>query len=104
MLAALSQAIGIPSRLGFADIVNHQLPENIIKFQGTNLLRYHGFCELYIGERWVKATPSFDLAICQEKGIIPVEFDGMTDALLLSHDIDGEQHIDNVSYNGNFED
>jgi len=43
---------------------------------GTNLFTHHGYDELYIEGRWVKATPTMDLKMCQEEGIIPVEFDG----------------------------
>ena len=57
LLAALARAIGIPARLGFADTRNHLALKKLVEQMGTNLFIYHGYDELYIEEKWVKATP-----------------------------------------------
>jgi transglutaminase-like putative cysteine protease len=67
---------------------------------GTNLFSYHGYTELYIDGKWVKVTPAFDLKMCLEHRIIPVEFDGRSHALLHSHNSDGKLHIEYVADHG----
>lgn len=100
VLAALARAVGIPARLHFADIRNHLISSRLLEVMGTNLFSYHGYTELYLGEKWVKATPAFDLEMCQEHRIIPVEFDGQNNALFHSHNSDGKLHIEYVKDHG----
>jgi len=105
LLAALGRAAGIPSRLGFADIINHRAPEYVVKAMGTNLFTYHGFAEFFLNGRWVKATPAFDLPLCRKNRITPVEFDGKNDAMLPEYDLDGKIiHIEYVKNHGSFAD
>jgi len=100
VLAALARAAGIPARLHFADIRNHLVSSRLLGIMGTNLFSYHGYTELHIGGKWVRATPAFDLKMCQEHRIIPVEFDGQHHALLHSHNYDGKLHIEYVKDHG----
>ena len=104
LLTALCRAIRIPSRLGFADIRNHIIPEKLARLVGNNLFVYHGYAELYIEGEWTKATPTFDLKMCHENRIIPVEFDGKNHAMLHSHNRDGKLHIEYVCQHGHFDD
>jgi transglutaminase-like putative cysteine protease len=100
VLAALGRAIGIPARLHFADIRNHLVSSRLLEVMRTNLFSYHGYTELNIHGKWVKATPAFDLEMCQENRIIPVEFDGQHHALLHSRNSDGKLHIEYVQDHG----
>ena len=100
VLAALARAAGIPARLHFADIRNHLVSPRLLEIMGTNLFSYHGYTELYIGGKWIKATPAFDRKMCQEHRIIPVEFDGQNHALFHSHNSDGNLHIEYVKDHG----
>ena len=104
LLAALVRATGIPSRLRYADIRNHILPKKATEAFGTNLLVYHAYDEFYIDGRWVKAAAAFDIEMCQENRILPVEFDGKNDALLHSHNQDGKLHIEYVHDYGHYQD
>jgi len=104
LMTTLARAIGIPTRLGFADIINHLLPKELIDIQGTNLFPYHGFVELYLNNRWTKVTPIFDLDMCEKNGIIPVDFDGTNDATFHPVDQDGKPHIEYLRYHGSFQD
>jgi len=104
LLAALARAVGIPARLGFADIRNYLPMGNLAEVMGTNLFVYHGYDELYIKGRWIKATPTFDLKMCRENRIIPVEFDGKKDAMFHSHNLDGKLHIEYVHHHGHYQD
>jgi transglutaminase-like putative cysteine protease len=100
VLAALARAVGIPARLHLADIRNHLVSDRLREVMGTNLFSYHGYTELYISGKWVKATPAFDLTMCQANRIVPVEFDGKNDAIFHSHNLDGQLHIEYVADHG----
>ena len=104
LLAALARAAGIPARVHFVDIRNHRVPEKLREIIETDLFPYHGYDELYVEEKWVKATPTFELKVCQENRLIPVEFDGKHDAMLPSHDLEGNPHIEYLQDHGLYED
>ncbi len=104
LLAALSRAVGIPSRLGFAILRNHLLPEKVAEMLEGNVLPDHGYTELWLDGKWVKVTPAFDLKTCQENRIIPVEFDGKNNAKFHSHTRDGRLHIEYVIDRGPYDD
>ncbi|OEU44660.1 MAG: hypothetical protein BBJ60_09530 [Desulfobacterales bacterium S7086C20] len=104
LLAAFARVVEIPSRLHLADIRNYLIPEKLVKVMDTNLFACHGYSELYINGKWVKATPAFDQAMCQEKRIRPVEFDAEEDAIFHSHNLDGELHIEYVKDRGCYAD
>jgi len=93
LLAALARAVGIPARLGFADIENQQLPEGIFEITGGNVLHFHCFTEWFVGGAWLKATPSFDRALSEEKGWRVVEYRPGEDLLLPAETRDGQPHI-----------
>ena len=94
LLAALARAVGVPAGLGFARLRNNLLPRRTIERLGTNILPFHGYTNLYLQGKWVKATPSFDLDMCLKYRIIPVEFDGINDAVFHTHNQDGELYIE----------
>ncbi len=104
LLVALARAVGIPARLLFADIRNYFAPQEMVDWLGKNLFTHHGYCELYIEGKWVKATPAFDLETCMENRIIAAEFDGRSDSTLHSHNQDGKAHIDYVKLRGHYDD
>jgi len=104
LLCALLRAAGIPARLGFADIRNHQIPKDLEEAMGTNLFVFHGFVEALIGGRWVRLTPAFDIKTCEQHGIVPAEFDGARDAMLSPTDVHGRKHFEYVRFHGIFAD
>ena len=104
LLAALSRAVGIPSRLHFADIRNHILPPTTLERLKTDVMALHTYVELLLGGKWVKATPSFDLKFCEKFGLVPVDFDGEHDAKDSPHNVKGEPHIEHIGYHGPYAD
>jgi predicted GIY-YIG superfamily endonuclease len=102
LLAALGRASGIPSRLGFADVRNHQLPGPLRSAMGTNLFTWHGFTEFHLEGRWVKATPAFDTRTAARAGVLPVELDGANDALMHPVDPRGNPYIEYVAERGSY--
>lgn len=100
LLCALARAVGIPSRLGFADIENNLLPEGLYEITGGKVLHYHCFVEWFVGGAWHKATPSFDKALSAERGWRLVEFVPGQDLLLPATDLAGRPHIRYVKQRG----
>ena len=71
ILAASCRAIGIPSRLHFANVRNHIGTARLEAMLGNNLLVYHGYCEIWLDGRWVAATPAFNRQLCERLGVAP---------------------------------
>ena len=105
LLAALARAVGIPARLGYADIRDHLLSK---KFRdmigGDNLLIQHGYTQLYLDGKWVHASPAYDLGTCNKMGFVPVEFDGIHDARDSAFNQRGKPHIEYVKDHGTYDD
>jgi transglutaminase-like putative cysteine protease len=104
LLAAMARAAGIPSRLGFADVRNHRCPPWLREFMGTDVFVFHGYVELFLGGRWVKATPAFDAESSRRAGVLPVELDGTNDAMLHPVDPMGHPYIEYLRYRGVYAD
>ncbi|OGP83263.1 MAG: hypothetical protein A2Z08_02755 [Deltaproteobacteria bacterium RBG_16_54_11] len=104
LLVALARAAGIPARLVFADIRNYLISERVAELMETNLFVFHGYVEWFLGERWVRVTPSFDKEVSREHGYPLVEFDGRKDAIFPSHDATGRQFVEYVRHHGTFSD
>ena len=100
VLAAVARAVGIPARLGFADVRNHLTSPRLKQIMGTDVFAYHGFTELHLGGRWVKATPAFNLSLCQRAKILPLEFDGESDSIYHPFDTEGRRHMEYLRYRG----
>jgi transglutaminase-like putative cysteine protease len=100
LLAAAARCLGIPSRLGFGDVVNHVSTERLRKLMTTDLFVYHGYTELYLDEKWVKATPAFNRSLCERFNVAPLEFDGLQDALLQQFDRSGNRYMEYVNDRG----
>ena len=104
LLAAAARSLEIPSRLGFADIRNHQTSEKLKAYMKTDIFAFHGYTDLFLDGKWIKATPAFDLPLCKRQDIYPVEFDGTADAIFQKYDRQGKLHIEYVRYHGTFND
>lgn len=104
LLAAACRVAGIPSRLGFADVRNHLATRRLLDLIGTDLFIWHGYTELHLDGRWVKATPAFNLSLCERFGVLPLEFDGTEDSIFHPFDADGRRHMEYVSDRGTYDD
>jgi len=104
LLTAAARVFKIPSRLGCANIRNHLVSESLKEAMKTDLFVFHGFTEFYLDGRWIKATPAFDIAMCREIDVEPVEFDGARDAIFSKYDKGGSLYIEYVDDLGSFAD
>lgn len=105
LLAAAARAAGLECNLGFADVRNHLTSEKLKeRMQGIDLFRWHAYVVFHLDGRWVKATPAFNIELCERFGVKPLEFDGETDALFHPFTDDGRAHMEYVLDRGAFED
>ncbi len=104
LLTAVARAVGLPARLGFADVRNHLCTPRLRELMGTDVFVYHGICELHLDGRWVKATPAFNLALCEKFGVLPLEFDGREDSIFHPFDRKGRRHMEYIRDRGSFAD
>ena len=101
LLAALARARGIPARLHFADVRNHIGTAKLERLLGTDRLVYHGYAELWLGQRWVAATPAFDAPLCHRLGVEPLSFDGERDAVF-DHGAGGRRFMEYLEDHGSW--
>ena len=104
LLAAVARAAGIPARLGFADVRNHLSTERMRQTMQTDLFIWHGYAELWLEGAWRKATPAFNLGLCQKFGLLPLDFDGVHDSIYHPFDEAGNRHMEYVNDRGTFDD
>lgn len=98
--AALCRAAGIPARVCFADVRNHLATENLTKSMGTDLFAWHGYTECWSGDRWVKASPTFNRTLCDKLGVAPLDFDGRSDAVMQAFDTKNARFMEYVRDHG----
>jgi transglutaminase-like putative cysteine protease len=104
LLAACARAAGIEARLGFADVKNHLTTPRLAETMGSDLFIYHGYTDLRIDGRWVKATPAFNLALCTRFRVKPLEFDGRADSIFHPFDEDERRHMEYLRDRGVYAD
>jgi transglutaminase-like putative cysteine protease len=104
LCAALCRAGGLPARVGFADVTNHLSSEKLREKMGTNYFAWHGFTEVKLGDRWIKASPTFNSTLCDRFGVPALDFDGSCDALLQAYDGEGRTFMRYEVMHGAFHD
>ena len=104
LLAACGRALGIPSRVGFADVNNHLNTPRLREMNGGDLMRWHAFTEFYLHGIWVKSTPAFNLKLCTRFRVKPLEFNGREDSIFHPFDADQRKHMEYVNERGSFAD
>jgi transglutaminase-like putative cysteine protease len=104
LLAAVCRAAGIPARLGFADVRNHLSTERLRALMGTDVFIWHGYAELWLDGAWRKATPAFNVQLCERFGLHPLDFNGRDDSLYHPFDRQGQRHMEYVAERGAFDD
>jgi transglutaminase-like putative cysteine protease len=104
LLAAACRAAGIAARVGYVDVRNHLSTERMRRTMGTDLFVWHGYTEITIDGRPIKATPAFNIELCERFGLLPLEFDGRADSLYHPFDRAGQRHMEYVRERGVFDD
>lgn len=96
LLTACARAMGIPARLGFADVRNHLATPRLLEINGDDVFRWHAYADLLLEGRWVKATPAFNRAMCERFDVLPLEFDGCSDSIFHPFDRKNRRHMEYV--------
>ena len=104
LLAAGARCLGVPARIAFADVRNHLSTKKLLELMGGDIFIWHSLTELHLEGRWVKATPAFNLSLCQRFGVHPLEFDGRHDSLFHEFDQAGRKHMEYVRDRGHYAD
>jgi transglutaminase-like putative cysteine protease len=104
LLAAACRAVGIPARMGFADVRNHLSTQRMREMMATDIFTWHGYADLWLDGQWVKATPAFNLALCERFGLHPLDFDGREDSVYHPFDKSGQRHMEYLVDRGRYDD
>lgn len=103
-LAACARAVGVPSRLEFADVKNHISSKKFLETLKSDVFAMHGITQLYIDGKWVKCTPAFNKGLCVIFNVNPLEFDGETNSMFHEFDKAENKFMEYVAYHGVFDD
>lgn len=103
VMAAGARALYIPTKLGYANVINHIGVEKLMHYLRHEEIAFHGFVELHIEGKWVKCSPTFDTRVCRIAKVEPLDFDGEKDALLQAF-IGEEQFMEYTKFHGTFAD
>jgi transglutaminase-like putative cysteine protease len=100
LLTACCRALGIPARLGFADVRNHLSTARLRRRMQTDIFYWHGYSAIYLDRKWIKATPAFNVQLCERFKLKPLEFDGSSDSIYHPFDLLGNKHMEYVRFRG----
>lgn len=104
LLCAVARSQGIPARVGFATVKNHLATKQLLDYLGSDLFVFHGYTELFLEGRWVKATPAFNKELCLRHGVDPLHFDGRKDSLFHPYNKQQQKFMEYVAYHGDYAD
>jgi transglutaminase-like putative cysteine protease len=104
LLAACARVLDIPSRLGFANVKNHIGIEKYVDLLKTDELVFHGYTEVFLNDRWIKATPAFNKELCDRLGVQPLDFNGEDDSIFQEFNSNGLQFMEYLKDHGQFSD
>jgi transglutaminase-like putative cysteine protease len=103
LLAAACRAVGVPARVGLADVRNHLSTERLRAAMGTDTFYCHGYTAIQLGGQWLKATPAFNASLCHKLGLHTLEFDGHADSIYHPFDLAGNRHMEYLALRGEFD-
>jgi len=104
LLAAACRVMGIPARIGLADVRNHLSTARLREQMGTDVFYRHGYTAIHLAGQWVKATPAFNIELCQKLRLHPLEFDGVSDSIYHPFDLSGQRHMEYLAMHGEHDD
>ncbi len=104
LLASCCRAFGIPARLGFADVRNHLSTKRMREQMKTDIFRWHGYTSIYLNGVWIKATPAFNIELCEKFKLMPLDFDGRNDSIYHPFDLAGNKHMEYLKFRGEYPD
>jgi hypothetical protein len=61
---------------------------------------WHGYTDLWLDGAWRKATPAFNIQLCERFGLLPLEFNGVADSIYHPFDQAGNRHMEYIRQRG----
>ncbi|RLC08237.1 MAG: transglutaminase family protein, partial [Deltaproteobacteria bacterium] len=104
LLAACCRVMGIPARVGYADVRNHLSTKRMREQMKTDIFHWHGYTSIHLGGKWVKSTPAFNIELCEKFRLRTLDFDGQNDSIYHPFDLDGNKHMDYILLRGEYDD
>ncbi|NMM47361.1 transglutaminase-like domain-containing protein [Marinigracilibium pacificum] len=104
LFTASARVIGVPARMGFANVKNHIGTSKLEKVLKTNLLVFHGYSEIFLHDKWIKVTPVFNKELCYKLNVDSLEFDGENESIFQEYDKSGGDFMEYLHDYGTFED
>lgn len=104
LLSACARVVGVPARVGYADVRNHMTSPRLHAILKTDLFIWHSYADILLEDQWVKATPAFNKSLCERAGLHALDFDGRSDSLFHPFDRAGRKHMEYVLDRGPFAD
>ena len=104
LMAAVCRVVGIPARVGYADVRNHMTTKRLAELMGSDTFYYHGYTDVWLDGRWVKATPAFNKELTERFGLKPLDWDAVGDSIYHPFDLGGRRHMEYLAYRGVFAD
>jgi hypothetical protein len=83
---------------------NHLSTARLRESMGTDVFYYHGYSSIYLDGCWLKATPAFNVELCDKFRLLPLEFDGTEDSIFHAFDANGRKHMEYIRDRGEFAD
>jgi transglutaminase-like putative cysteine protease len=102
--AAALRAVGVPSKLVFADVRNHLASARLKELIGGEVFSFHAMTKAWLAGRWVTATPVFNKLLCQLYGFPALDFDGSEDSVLHPFGAGGDRSMEFLEHRGEFAD
>jgi hypothetical protein len=103
LLASLARKFGFPSKLGFAIVKNHLEISKLKDFLKREEIVFHGYCSIFVNDKWVKCTPAFDKRICAWNKVNVLQWDGVHDAMFQEFS-EGKKFMEYLHFYGEFDD
>lgn len=104
LLIACLRALGIPARLHLGKVKNHIAVEILTEKFGSNELTPHGMVGVFLNDKWLKMSPSFNASLCIKLNVQPLDFDGENSSFLQQYNDEGNLFMEYTADYGFFED
>lgn len=104
LLIACLRALGIPARLHLGKVKNHIAADRLREKFGSNELTPHGMVGVFLNDKWLKMSPSFNASLCAKLNVQPLDFDGENNSYLQQYNALGSLFMEYTADYGFFED
>ncbi|MEL7124125.1 MAG: transglutaminase, partial [Bacteroidota bacterium] len=85
-------------------VANHIAVERLTEKLGSHYIAPHGIADVYVNDKWVKASNAFNKTLCDRFNVDVLAFDGTKDAIFQAFNRDNNQFMEYVEDYGHFDD